>query len=251
MSKKVRAGIETGVPLRYVMDRYRVAFPDPRSPFITLRGNPGHCPMRQDRIWRRPSERLGRTSRNVTPRRNRECGVTPHERILPGGSSPVRLPGRSTRSVAPPRRHRPSNSPMIPDTARSIRTRLAETTRREGFRALRALYPVSTGDAFVCGDLTGFCEQLRSPHRNPRYEHDLSRLWFRGAGWSIMSFLVSESGVQGHVGVVAGVFAGASEIDDPGAPSDGMKWTCDQEATITWRLRTPAGSMGRKGLAGG
>ena len=47
-----------------------------------------------------------------------------------------------------------------------------------------------------------------------------------------MSFLVSESGVQGHVGVVAGVFAGASEIVDPGAPSDGMEWACDREATI-------------------
>ncbi len=27
-------------------------------------------------------------------------------------------------------------------------------------------------------------------------------------------------------------FAGASEIDDPGAPPDGMEWACDREATI-------------------
>jgi hypothetical protein len=163
------------------MDPNRVAFPDPRSPFITLRGNPDHCPMRQDRIWRRPPEKPGRTPRNVKPRRNRGCGVTP-----PGGSSPVRLPGRSTRSAAPPRRHRPSNSPMIPDTARSIRTRFAEITRCEAFRSLRALCPVSTGDAPVCGDLTRSWEKSRSSHRKPPMQVEIRKMnaiyRVRGAG---------------------------------------------------------------------
>jgi hypothetical protein len=74
--------------------------------------------------------------------------------------------------------------------------------------------------------------------RNLQNERDLSRLWFRGAGLSIMPLLLPESGVQGHVGVVAGVPAGASGIDDPGAPSDGMEWACDPEATIALAFET-------------
>jgi hypothetical protein len=75
---------------------------------------------------------------------------------------------------------------MIPDTARSIRTRLAEITRCEALFSLGALYLVSTGDSSVCGDLTGFWEQSRSSHRKPPMQveiHEMSAIYrARGSG---------------------------------------------------------------------
>ena len=87
--------------------------------------------------------------------------------------------------------------------------------------------------------------------RNPRDERDLSRPWFRGAGLSIMPLLVTESGVQGRVGVVAGVPPGPLRLTIQGHRRTAWSGPATGNPRSPWPLKRRTSSDGFVSLTPG
>ena len=80
--------------------------------------------------------------------------------------------------------------------------------------------------------------------RNPQDERDISRLWFRGAGLSIMPLLIPESGVRGHVGVVVGVPPGPPRLSIQGHRRTAWSGSATGKPRSLWPLKRSTSSDG-------